>query len=122
MVLNAPDTITTEELMSGTKLLKADDAREICKTSPDIRRYSDISKMHTIMKNIKVRAEKGFYYYDYQANTTYAMAKTLIENGYYLSSSTKPKNKLNLKDFSEGKHYGVRICWKDLEEIGGNNE
>lgn len=97
------------------EILSAKEANALTAEAEVTRRYSDISKMATIMKNIKTRIKNGFYYYDYQPSVSYAMAKTLIENGYQLKSATR-YHELKLEDFKEKSCYQVRISWGEVQE------
>lgn len=104
------DTISEQDL---PQIITAEQANKLYNEALATKRISEFTKMATIMKNIKRRSAKGFYYYDYQASITYAMAKTLLENGYILKS--KKQGKLELKDFAEKGYYGTRVLWKDEE-------
>lgn len=104
------DTILEQDLPS---IITAEQANKLYNEALTTKRISEFTKMATIMKNIKQRSAKGFYYYDYQPCVTYAMAKTLLENGYILKS--RKSGKLELRDFAEKGYYGTRILWKDEE-------
>ena len=93
-------------------LITAQEAKELSAKQAEKRRQGDISKTQTIMKNIKLRAEKGFYYYEYVAHVNYPIAKTLIENGFKLFNRVKSNNELSLIDFKDTDIYSVKISWE----------
>ena len=96
------------------EFLSADEIRTITKANLRTRRDSDTTKMITIMKNIKERAGKGFYYLDVPALMSYAMAKFLLEKGYELMDKRKPDKILKLNDFDvESGNRGIRVSWDD---------
>ena len=97
-------------------IIKAEEARKTAEKNMNEKRTSDITKTATIMKNIKARAEKGFYYYDYQASVNYAIAKTLIENGYKLRKFKHGNTILSLKNFVDTDFHNVRVEWKQDED------
>lgn len=93
-------------------MLNATEAMNIAKSNKNARRCNENTKMETIKKNIKKRAEKGYYYYDYQASINYYMAKILIENGYKLTYKKDDQFKpIPKEDFIKRNLYGVRISW-----------
>lgn len=97
-------------------IISAEEAREICKLSIKNNGHNDLTKMATIMKNIKERTKKGNYYVDYHSRITYPMAKTLMENGYILRQRRDNKI-LELDDFKLNDSPWVRIFWCNKEEI-----
>lgn len=99
-----------------SELITAQQAFNEYTKNAKVRISSDISKMNTIMKNIKNRAEKGFNYLDYHATISYAMAKTLTELGYKMykfSTDTMPMK--TLEDFKGKGLYRIRIDWSSNE-------
>lgn len=100
--------------MKDDKFLSADEIRTITKTNLRARRDTDTTKMITIMKNIKERAGKGFYYSDVPPLMSRAMAKFLIDKGYVLMDKRKPDKILKLTDFDiESGRRSVRVSWDD---------
>lgn len=100
-------------------LITAKEANNLYKENMKNRANSDITKIQTIMKNIKQRAEKGYCYYEYSATISYAMAKTLFENGFKLfKTNQRNSNKieeLKLDDFNANGLLYVRISWEETE-------
>ena len=97
-------------------IISALEAREICKLALKNNGHNDLTKMATIMKNIKERTKKGNYYLDYHPRITYPMAKTLMENGYILGQRRDNKI-LDLDNFKLNDIPWVRIFWCDKEQI-----
>ena len=92
------------------KTLTAQEARKLTQQATT-RKITDASKMKTIMKNIAIRANQGFTYYDYQPNISYEMAKTLFTLGFrILNPAHKLFSELTIDDFID-KQYGKRISW-----------
>ena len=93
-------------------IITAEEARQLVEVSD--RKNNDISKTQTIMKNIKLRATKGFKFFEYMAHVNYPIAKTLIENGFRLYGKNLRENtrQLALDDFKNDKtYYGIKIEW-----------
>lgn len=99
-----------------SELITAEQARNLVAENATKSRYNDISKVQTIMKNIKERAKKGHSHYFYQAHVSKAMAKTLFDFGYQLYGKSW-NDKYTIETFPEDR-WGVIICWNK----GGHND